>query len=70
VDLGVPSRTSPQNATLTLTVSRNQFPPVFQKTPYSFKTDEKTTVGSEVYRVVTATDQDKVVSCDVLYFYG
>lgn len=58
-DLGVPSRSSAQDATVFITVTRNQFPPVFVNEPYGISIEQSRAVGSFVLRV-TVTDADTV----------
>lgn len=56
-DNGLPQRCA--NSTGTVTVTRNQFPPVFRSTPYSRVIAETTAIGTSIL-TVTATDQDRI----------
>ena len=58
-DLGTPSLSTSQDATVFLTVTRNQFSPVFFNEPYSTSIDQSRSPGSFVLRV-TASDSDTV----------
>ncbi|WAQ96421.1 FAT4-like protein [Mya arenaria] len=56
-DLGNPSRAGTNTATVTVGVYRNQFPPVFQTTPYSATINENINNGASIFRF-TVTDAD------------
>lgn len=58
-DLGTPSRSALQDANVFITVTRNQFSPVFIDDPYVRQIEQSRSVGSFVVRV-TATDADTV----------
>ena len=58
-DLGTPSRSSALDANVFITVTRNQFSPVFSNAPYFQSIEQTLSVGSSVLRV-TATDADTV----------
>ena len=60
-DQGTPQLTSSQQATVIITVVRNNFAPVFQNTPYSRDISQGTSAGTSVFQV-TATDADTVSS--------
>lgn len=58
-DLGTPSRVASQDASVILTVTRNQFSPVFVNEPYSISIEQSRPIGNFVLRV-TAVDSDTV----------
>lgn len=64
-DSGCPSQSAIQDVTIFIT--RDKYPPVFENTPYKTFVDEDVNTGIEIFRI-TATDQDLVVSFSNLEF--
>ena len=58
-DLGTPSRSAPQDATVFIQVTRNQNTPFFIGTPYIIQVQQTRAVG-DVVLTVTANDQDQL----------
>lgn len=61
-DGGSTSKTSPVNATITVTVIRNDHTPQFQNLPYTGSLDENNQQSGFVIFQATATDNDPSVS--------
>ena len=61
-DGGSTSKISPVNATITVTVIRNDYTPQFQNLPYSGSLDENNQQSGFVIFQATATDNDPSVS--------
>lgn len=59
--MGTPSLESQQNAVVTLTVVRNDAPPIFTQDPYTKTIQEDIPAGQSVIDVL-ANDADTVVS--------
>lgn len=59
-DLGNPSRSAINTATVTVNVNRNNNPPVFRNTPYDVTISTPASASSSV-RAITVTDSDLVV---------
>lgn len=64
-DGGNPARTSPE-ATLTVNVNRNQFPPEILNLPAEKEIQENQLVNEEIYRV-NGRDNDTFVRVSFLY---
>ena len=61
VDQGIPSRSATVDATVRITVTRNQNSPIFFNEPYAVTIRESESVGTSIYSV-TVNDADTVVS--------
>ena len=62
-DLGTPSRSATQKATVTIQVTRNTVGPRFAQAVYNVEIDETHSAGTSVFKV-TATDTSPVRICD------
>ena len=60
-DLGNPSRPGINSATVAVSVYRNQFPPVFQNSPYQVTITRNVNTDSSIFRF-TVSDADTLVS--------
>ena len=67
-DLGTPQSLTGSEVNITVFVTRNNNPPFFVNAPYLAVLDETTTSGTFVYDT-SATDQDIIVSTEVLFLY-